>query len=216
MLRLINVLLIALLAGPVSAETIAGRIRVIDGDTFDVGGARIRLSGIDALERDQSCTLDSGQPWACGRWTTQEVRRLYQGRRAECVPRDRDRYGRIVARCDVGGADLGEALVRAGLAQAFRRYSLAYVDAEKEAFVAGRGIWRATMQAPADYRQSAALQPPLDPACAIKGNVSGSGKIFHVPGQENYARTRINLASGERWFCTEAEARAAGWRKARR
>lgn len=54
--------------------------------------------------------------------------------------------------------------------------------------------------------------------CNIKGNVSiGSGKrIYHVPGQKYYAATRISPAYGERWFCSEAEARAAGWRRARR
>jgi len=52
--------------------------------------------------------------------------------------------------------------------------------------------------------------------CAIKGNVNiNSGeKIFHVPGQEYYSATKISPQYGERWFCTEAEARAAGWRKA--
>ncbi|UVC11712.1 hypothetical protein IHQ71_00360 [Rhizobium sp. TH2] len=53
--------------------------------------------------------------------------------------------------------------------------------------------------------------------CAIKGNISYNGgeKIFHVPGQEYYAATNITHLKGERWFCSEAEARAAGWRKAR-
>lgn len=52
--------------------------------------------------------------------------------------------------------------------------------------------------------------------CKIKGNVSiGSGeRIFHVPGQRYYAETRIDARFGERWFCSEADARAAGWRKA--
>jgi len=54
--------------------------------------------------------------------------------------------------------------------------------------------------------------------CVIKGNVSiNSGEhIYHVPGQEFYTRTRISPEYGERWFCSEAEARAAGWRKAYR
>ena len=53
--------------------------------------------------------------------------------------------------------------------------------------------------------------------CRIKGNISyNSGeRIYHMPGQEDYFRTRITWSDGERWFCTEAEARAAGWRKAR-
>ncbi|MGZ2483157.1 hypothetical protein ACVITL_001680 [Rhizobium pisi] len=54
--------------------------------------------------------------------------------------------------------------------------------------------------------------------CNIKGNVSiGSGeRIYHVPGQEYYDETKISPQYGERWFCTEAEARAAGWRRAGR
>ncbi|MCR9108658.1 thermonuclease family protein [Marivita sp. XM-24bin2] len=57
----------------------------------------------------------------------------------------------------------------------------------------------------------------LNPGCKIKGNISlNSGeRIYHVPGQEHYGKTRISVSKGERWFCSEAEARAAGWRKAR-
>ncbi|TPK70784.1 hypothetical protein FJ527_28290 [Mesorhizobium sp. B2-4-18] len=54
-------------------------------------------------------------------------------------------------------------------------------------------------------------------SCNIKGNISyNTGeRIYHVPGQEYYSETRISLLKGERWFCSEAEARAAGWRKSR-
>jgi len=54
---------------------------------------------------------------------------------------------------------------------------------------------------------------PLIPAeCLIKGNISQNGRIYHVPGSPSYGQTRIDIAAGERWFCTEEEARAAGWR----
>jgi hypothetical protein len=58
---------------------------------------------------------------------------------------------------------------------------------------------------------------PLFVGCGIKGNIStGTGeRIYHVPGQKYYWATRINLFGGERWFCSEADARAAGWRKSR-
>jgi hypothetical protein len=54
--------------------------------------------------------------------------------------------------------------------------------------------------------------------CNIKGNISiNSGeRIYHVPGQEYYDETRITTSKGERWFCSEQEARAAGWRRAKR
>lgn len=57
----------------------------------------------------------------------------------------------------------------------------------------------------------------LDPSCNIKGNISiNSGeRIYHVPGQEYYFETNISPEYGERWFCLEQEARAAGWRRAR-
>jgi hypothetical protein len=55
-----------------------------------------------------------------------------------------------------------------------------------------------------------------EPGCDIKGNISieTDEKIFHVPGQKYYQQTNISPQYGERWFCTEAEARANGWRKA--
>jgi hypothetical protein len=60
-------------------------------------------------------------------------------------------------------------------------------------------------------------QAAASPACNIKGNISiGTGeRIYHMPGQHWYAETKISPEYGERWFCSEAEARAAGWRKAR-
>lgn len=52
--------------------------------------------------------------------------------------------------------------------------------------------------------------------CVIKGNVSTQGeRIYHVPGQKYYDDTRISRSHGERWFCSEEEARAAGWRRSR-
>jgi hypothetical protein len=58
---------------------------------------------------------------------------------------------------------------------------------------------------------------PIVVGCPIKGNISKNARerIYHMPGQEYYAQTRVNWVSGERWFCSEADARAAGWRKSR-
>ncbi len=72
-----------------------------------------------------------------------------------------------------------------------------------------------------DYRDVAtpqAFAALTDTDCRIKGNISlNTGeKIFHTPGQEHYTETRISPGKGERWFCSEAEARQAGWRKAKK
>jgi endonuclease YncB( thermonuclease family) len=200
-----------------AAQDIVGRVAVVDGDTFRVGGTVVRLHGVDAPEQKQPCTDTSGTDWACGAWVTDQVRRAYAGKRVRCAPVTQDRYRRVVARCYRNGADIGQTLVREGLAFAFRRYSMDYDLDEKRAAVTGRGLHGHSVQAPAAFRRAQSAVPlPRDTACAIKGNISGNGRIYHMPGQEHYNRTRISTARGERWFCTEAEARAAGWRKARR
>lgn len=211
-----------LISGSVFAD-ISGRVHVIDGDTLDVGGVRVRLHGIDAPEQDQLCGGRSSPIWGCGAWATGEVRTRYEGRKARCAQVDIDRYGRAVARCAVDGHDMGAALVEDGIAFAYRRYAMDYDLAEKRAAVAGRGLHGTGVQAPAAYRAAerkaqAALNARNAPeGCTIKGNVSRRGeRIYHVPGQRDYGRTKIAPGKGERWFCSEPEARAAGWRKAKR
>ncbi len=198
-------------------QTANGVIRVVDADTFWVDDVKVRLHGIDAPERAQTCRLKNGSIWACGTWATEQARDLYQGKSAVCQRTDTDRYGRMVARCAVEGRDVGADLVYAGIARAFRKYSAEYINLEKQALFSARGTWRATMQNPADFRAEARLAPPApDTSCAIKGNISGGGRIYHMPGQENYAVTKINNSRGERWFCSESDAVNAGWRRAKR
>ncbi|WP_371808353.1 thermonuclease family protein [Ruegeria sp. HKCCD6228] len=81
-----------------AAEHLAGRVHVIDADTWNVGGVRVRLHGIDAPELDQTCQDSDRSSWPCGAWATHKVQKQFQGRMTTCVPLDRDRYGRIVAR----------------------------------------------------------------------------------------------------------------------
>ncbi|MFW2542045.1 thermonuclease family protein [Primorskyibacter sp. 2E107] len=205
-------------------DVIAGPMQVIDGDTVRIGDQRIRLHGIDAPERDQMCGGAGVPMWACGEWISGEVKARYDGRMARCDWLDTDRYGRAVARCRVGGEDIGAALVRSGLAFAYDRYSLDYVDEEHTAAEAGRGLHAVGVQSPSAFRKASRHAAALWNArggpegCAIKGNISQSSgaRIFHVPGQVHYDATRISEARGERWFCDAAEAVAAGWRAARR
>lgn len=205
-----------LFALPVGAfAEVTGKIRVIDADTIDVAGTRVRLHAIDAPEMDQNCHTKDGVAFACGAWASTQVRNRFEGKLARCTPRDVDQYGRIVAQCQVSGADMGEVIVSEGWAFAFRHYGMEYDLTEKAAFVAGRGLHGAQVQSPAEFRAAKTQSSvQVDGNCRIKGNISKSGRIFHVPGQEFYKKTRINTARGERWFCSAAEARAAGWRAA--
>ncbi len=208
-------LLVALCATPALAAP-NGTVRVIDADTIDVGGTRVRLFGIDAPEMGQPCAAD-GRQWDCGAWTRDAVRNRFEGTYARCQQRDIDRYGRVVAQCTVDGQDMGQLIVYSGMAWAFRRYSETYDLDEKAAAIAERGLWAVDVQMPSDFRATQFADDPVpNRNCAIKGNISSSGRIYHMPGQEHYDRTRINPANGERWFCTQAEAEAAGWRAARR
>ena len=200
------------------ASDIAGTAHVIDGDTLDVDDVRVRLFGIDAPEADQTCRTEQGTVWACGAWVTSQAKALVQGRAVRCVIIDTDRYGRAVARCYLGEDDLAERLVADGLAFAYRRYSMDYDLAEKGAAVRDRGLHAMRVQSPAQFRENRAVgRIPQNRSCTIKGNISASGtRIYHVPGQRDYERTGIREARGERWFCSEAQAQAAGWRRARR
>jgi endonuclease YncB( thermonuclease family) len=209
----------------VPQERIVGRAKVIDGDSFEVGSTGVRLYGVDAPEGRQPCTRN-GRDWRCGEAAAAELRRLIGARDVVCQRRDQDDYGRIVAVCRSGNTDLGAAMVRAGLAVAYRRYSSDYVDEERQAQSARRGLWAGEFANPAEWRQrderrtSAASRPdltrPAREGCAIKGNINGDGeRIYHVPGSASYDDTVIDDARGERWFCSETEARREGWRAPR-
>jgi len=113
-------------------------------------------------------------------------------------------------------------MVAEGWAFAYRRYSSAYIAEETRARAAKRGIWQGEVLAPWDWRKGKRLEGTKRAVqtesrrCRIKGNISKSGKrIYHVPGGRYYGQTRIDGSRRERWFCTESEARAAGWRRSR-
>jgi hypothetical protein len=191
---------------------------VLDGDTLDIGLVRIRLHGIDAPELGQACAAASGGTWDCGTAAANRLAALVAGKNLACTGIERDAYGRIIATCLAGGRDVAEVMVAEGLAWAFLEYSRDYAATEDGPRAAGRGIWQAPTETAEAFRadrwqRAAALAPREN--CPIKGNINGAGeRIYHTPWSNYYSRTQINEASGEAWFCDEAEAEAAGWRPA--
>jgi len=222
MLRFSLLIVLTLFPFAAMAQGFGGPVRVVDGDTLDVGPVRVRLYGVDAPELGQACTNPDGARWDCGTWVADHLRARLGGRDVRCRAIETDRYGRTVATCTLAGQDIGRMLVREGLALAYRKYSMAYDLDEKGAVVAGRGLHGYLMARPEDHRRTVRDgntrdNAAPDPACAIKGNINSKGRrIYHLPGQADYDRTVIRPETGERWFCDEARARAAGWRRARR
>lgn len=155
MLRMISFLAILLSGRPATANELNGVASVIDGDTVEIRGTRIRLHGIDAPESRQLCTRPSGQSWRCGQQAALALSDRIGRRSVSCVARDTDRYGRIIAVCSQDGIDLNAWMVAEGWAVAYRRYSLDYASAETEAQSAGRNIWSGTLVMPWDWRRGA-------------------------------------------------------------
>jgi len=218
MIRRVGLLILAVGLTAAAPAELTGFARVVDGDTFSLGAERVRLWGVDAPEGRQVCQDGQGRGYACGDVARDQLSRLIGGQAVRCEVRDRDSYGRAVARCLAGSTDLGEAMVRAGWAVDYVQFSRgAYASAEVEARRARRGLWAGRFETPSTWRAEArqalpAPAAPPRPGCVIKGNINAKGRrIFHVPGQEDYAATRIDTGRGERWFCSADEARAAGW-----
>jgi endonuclease YncB( thermonuclease family) len=151
-------LLLALLAALPSAgyaqQTIVGAASVIDGDTIEIHGQRVRLYGIDAPESRQECSLADRAPWRCGQQAAFALADRIGRATLRCEPRDRDRYGRVVAVCYNGREDVGRWMVANGWAVAFRRYSLDYVADEDRARRNRLGLWSGTFEMPWDWRAS--------------------------------------------------------------
>lgn len=210
----LGLLMLAPAAATTARATLSGSARIIDGDTLDIAGERVRLEGIDAPETAQRCPHRSFGTWACGKAATQMLQRLIAHRTVRCQSHGSDKYGRTLGVCFVDGRDVNAAMVRKGFAWAFVKYSRSYVEEEKEARAERVGIWQREAEPAWDYRKKRwnGAQTTAPRGCAIKGNVSANGRIYHMPWSRWYAKVRLDPARGERWFCSEAEALAAGWR----
>src|SRR6478672_7271742 len=112
-----------LLGTPTRADDVVGQASVIDGDTIEIHGKRIRLWGIDAPESTQLCRGDDSLQYRCGAKAANDLDAFIARRPVNCMPMNLDQYGRTVATCSAGGADLGEWLVHNGLALDWPQYS---------------------------------------------------------------------------------------------
>ena len=213
-------------------NAISGRASVIDGDTIEIAGTRVRFNGVDAPESSQLCKNSQGSNYRCGQAAAQALDAwLTKSQPVTCEFVEWDRYERFVGNCTrADGASIAAWLVAAGHAMDWPRHSYgSYARFQDEARSAKRGIWQGAFQPPWEWR--AAGRTPAKPAastdpaplgllsntCNIKGNINSKGvRIYHIPGQRFYDETVISPRKGERMFCSEEEACAAGWRRSQR
>jgi endonuclease YncB( thermonuclease family) len=136
---------------------ISGVASVVDADTLDVHGERIRLVGVDAPESKQQCRDAVGKFYRCGQVAALALDGWLNSNPVTCKIEDKDRYGRFLGQCFVRGTSVQEWLVTNGHALAYRSYSKEYVPAEEKAHAAMAVIWAAQFVNPWEWRKGVRL-----------------------------------------------------------
>jgi len=195
---------------------VQGRAHAIGGDTLRVGGAIVRLANIEAPERDQRCGKAGARQWRCGAAAESALARLIDGRTVQCSIGGKDAAGRWLGTCTRGGKDINAEMVKQGHVFALGSVLPTYGSEERAARAGKLGLWSGDAERPAAYRaklwDEAKRRAP--DGCPIKGQVLGRERVYVLPWSPDYERARVVKGRGERWFCSEEEAVAAGFRAA--
>jgi endonuclease YncB( thermonuclease family) len=227
-----------------ATPSLAASAVVRDGDTIQLGDVTYRLDGVDAPELDQICINDQADPWSCGIEARDQLAKLIGSRDVHCDDLGPDKLfrKRHIGVCTVqgDGTSLNLEIAQMGLAigiepslKVHAKNDVAKAQADK------RGLWKGCLVAPQEFRLGkkdgaliggscradrdkeirAVLFPEdvaMPPSCAIKGKlavrarVTGNVGIYHLQGCPSYA----GLPRPDRWFCSEDDAQAAGFRRA--
>ena len=201
----------------VSTE-ISGRAIAITGDLLRVDGTLVRVSGVEAPESRQPCYRANGRRWNCASAAKSGLARVVRGRRVTCTPSGQDNGGYVVAQCSGGETDLATELVRSGYVFAVSSYFSSLGSEEDAARNAKKGIWQGEIQRPQEWRDQQWQDAKRDApdGCPIKGFIRASSKLYTLPWSADYDRAKVRTEKGERWFCSEDEAKAAGFTPASR
>jgi hypothetical protein len=183
------------------------------------------LDGIDAPEFNQVCLDEKGQEWKCGLAARDGLAKLIENCAVQCEDKGPDKVhpDRRIGICTFEGVELNKWLVREGWAVNFEPYAKGrFLRDQADAAKNLRGIWKGCFAAPTDWRhwkkdaplmgsacpRDAASRIFVEAACSIKGSRNHK---YHMPGCRSYDSTTNVMM----WFCSEDEARAEGYTKAR-
>jgi endonuclease YncB( thermonuclease family) len=196
----------------VSSE-ISGPATAITGDVMRVDGVLVHIDGIEAPAPQQPCFRANGRRWSCAASAKTGLNKIIRGRVVTCTRSGQDDAGRTLARCAVDGNDVATQLVRNGYVFAVSSYFSSLASEETAARNAKAGIWQGNVVRPQAWRdqtwETAKRQAP--DGCPIKGVVRASSKVYALPWSDTYANAKVRPERGERWFCSEDEAKAAGF-----
>lgn len=189
---------------------VKGRGSAVAGDLVKVAGTTVKLAGVDAPEGDQRCGTNSRR---CGEVARDALARLIRSQPLVCKLAGTDDSGHRLASCQLGDKDLAAEMVRNGHVFATTGFFARYGSEESEARTARQGVWQTDqVQRPSEFRaqrwEEAKQTAPQ--GCPIKG-AKGS-RTYVLPWSPSYERVRVRENRGDRWFCSEQEAKAAGWR----
>ena len=128
-------------------------VKITDGDTIKINGEKIRFSGIDTPELNQTCVKE-GVKNSCGLTAKQILIDKIIDNKVKCIKEGKDRYKRILAECFVNNESLSRYLVRSGYAFAYRKYSKKFIIDEDYARANKLGMWSMKFEYPWDFRRN--------------------------------------------------------------
>jgi endonuclease YncB( thermonuclease family) len=197
------------------SNEISGAAAPLTGDTMRVDGTLVRLAGVEAPAAVQPCYRADGRRWNCASSARAGLAKIIRGRKVTCVAAGQDIAGEALVTCTVDGSrDIAAELVQGGYVfVSASSGSGALSEEENAARAAKRGIWQGEVIRPQEWRDQAweAAKRDAPDGCPIKGVVRASEKIYSLPWSAAYARARVRPERGDRWFCSEDDAKAAGF-----
>ena len=204
-------------ASETADNVVTGRATAISGDLLRINGRLLRLAGIDAPDLSQPCLKANGRRWSCAGSATSALSKLVRGQRLVCELKDGRAETPALANCHAGQTDVAAELVRDGYAFANAEAAL-YASEEEAARTAKAGVWQGEAERPEVWRAKVwdEAKRSAPDGCPIKGLIRSGDKVYSMPWTEGYSDRPVRAVKGERWFCNEDEAIAAGFKSASR